>query len=331
MRRLPAPSWLRPAIGGALLSAIAGLCPQVLGAGHGAIQALFAATPLFLTLILLLMAKLAASAISIGSGFRGGLFSSSLYLGCLFGAAMAQALTPFGSFLADQQVIFMLVGMGAVAASIVGAPVTMVLLVLEVTGDFQVALGVLAGVVTAATITRTTFGYSFATWRFHQRGKAIRSAHDIGWVTEMTATTLARDDAKTVRQDMPLLRLREQIPLGSRSRVFAVTEAGDYAGTIDVAVIHDPDIDDAAAGLVAGDLAIGGDLYLLPEMNVRAVLVRFEDAELEVLPLLAGASDRKVIGYVTEAFALRRYTQEMERRRCAELGDRDLFSAGQME
>ncbi len=331
LRSLPTPQWLRPVFGGIALSAIAAAFPQVLGSGHGAIQAMFKTAPVFMPLLLVLLAKMAASAISIGAGFRGGLFSSSLYLGCLFGAAAAQLLTPMAGWLEGQQMVFMLVGMGAVAASIVGAPVTMVLLVLEVTGDFNVGLGVLAGVITAATITRYTFGYSFATWRFHLRGKGIRGAHDVGWIADLTVARMIRDDAKTVRQDTPLMQLRNQVPLDNRSLVFAVDEADRYVGIIDVVVVHDHELDDAAPGLVAGDLANGRGRYLLPEMDIRTVLARFDEAEIEALPVLAGPADRRVIGYVTEAYALRRYAQEMERRRNAELGERDLFSVGRVD
>ena len=84
------PDWLRPAIGGLLLSGIALYFPQVLGSGHGAIQFHLDRQWPWLMLLALLFAKLIASAISIGSGFRGGLFSSSLFLGALFGAAFVQ-------------------------------------------------------------------------------------------------------------------------------------------------------------------------------------------------------------------------------------------------
>lgn len=331
LRKLKIPRWLRPVVGGGVISAIAFIAPQVLGSGHGAIQQLFEVTPAFLPLLLLLVAKLIASAISVGSGFRGGLFSSSLYLGCLFGAAVGQGLGLFGPALAGQQTIFMLVGMGAVAASIVGAPVTMMMLVLEVTGDFDMALAVLAGVVTSATITRYAFGYSFATWRFHQRGKLIRGAYDVGWIADLTVEALTRRDARTLPQNTSLMLLRELMPLGSVSRVFAVDDQNHYVGVIDLGLAHDPDLDAAAAGLVAGDLATNRYDFLTPEMNIRAVLARFEDVEMETLAVLAGIEDRRVIGYVSEAFALRRYAQEMERHRSAELGERDLFavSSGQ--
>jgi len=89
LRRLPLPQWLRPAIGGLLLSAIALAVPQVLGSGHGAIQLVFDRSVPLRTFLLLLAAKLVASALSLGAGFRGGMFSASLFLGCLFGGAFA--------------------------------------------------------------------------------------------------------------------------------------------------------------------------------------------------------------------------------------------------
>jgi CIC family chloride channel protein len=222
----------------------------------------------------------------------------------------------------------MLVGMGSVAASIVGAPLTMVLLVLEVTGDFQIALCVLAGVVTASLTTRYRFGYSFSTWRFHQRGVSIRGGHDIGWVTELTVGRMMRGDPKTVHQEVPLARLREMVPLGSVSRVFVIDAADHYAGLIDVTTAHDSDLDAAAAGLVAADLANDRRHFLLPTQHVKSAMASFSEAEAEALPVLAGDDDHRVIGYLTEAYALRRYAQALEHRRSTELGVPDLFNAG---
>ncbi len=328
LRRLPTPDWLRPTIGGVILSALAVAFPQVLGSGHGGIQNLFSDTPAFGLLCGLLLAKMIASALSIGAGFRGGLFSSSLFLGCLFGGVLAKIFTLLGAWGLQHQTVFMLVGMGSVAASIVGAPLTMVLLVLEVTGDFQVTLCVLSGVVTASIMTRYAFGYSFSTWRFHQRGVSIRGAYDVGWVSELTVGRMMRGDPRTVRQDVPLLRLREIVPLGSRNRVFTVDAAEHYAGQIDVATAHDTDLDAAAAGLVAGDLATGSRHFLLPTQNVRSAISGFAQAEAEALPVLAGEDDRRVVGYLTEAYALRRYAQALEHRRSSELGVPDLFGIG---
>jgi len=326
LRRLPLPQWLRPAIGGVMVSAIAVFVPQVLGSGHGAIQLVFDGNFTLDMLLLLLGAKLVASALSLGAGFRGGLFSSSLFLGCLFGAAFADLATFLVPHLVEQHATLMMVGMGSVAAAVIGAPLTMVFLVLEGTGNFPVTVGVMVGVVIASTIVRQTFGYSFSTWRFHQRGLGIRSPHDVGWLADLTAGRLMRADPKLVRETTPLDEIREKYPPGSAKRVFVVSETGAFVGMLDVAAIHDAEKGEAADHRNASDFATDADLFLLPFENVRSALARFEEKEVEVLPVLASGSDRSVVGYLTEQYALRRYNQELERRRNADLGERDLFS-----
>jgi len=328
LKNSPIPDWLRPCTGGVALSAIAWFFPQVLGSGHGAIE-YYLHTPMYLfPLVLLLIAKLLASAISVGSGFRGGLFSSSLFLGCLFGGVFAKCVALFAPHFAVQYVAFLLVGMGAVAAAIIGAPLTMVFLVLESTNDYPVTVGVIVSVIASSTIVRLTFGYSFSTWRFHVRGLGLRGAYDVGWISDLTVGRMMRSDPKLVPTTMPLKALREKYPPGAAKRVFAVGPDGHYAGWIDMAAIHDSQLDeDVEAGVVA-DMVQQRDSYLLPNDNVRTALARFDESQSETLPVLSARADPRVIGYVTEAYAFKRYAQELERRRSAELGQQDLFALG---
>lgn len=322
------PDWLRPALGGALLSALALIAPQVLGSGHGAVQFHFDTRWTFWALAALLAMKLVASAISVGSGFRGGLFSSALFLGTLFGAVFAQGAAYFSPGLEAQHNVFMLAGMGAVAAAVIGAPLTMVFLVLEATGDFQVTIAVVIAVTVASTIVRILFGYSFATWRFRLRGLSIRGAHAVGWIRDMSVGRLMRNDAKTVPENLGLRALRAAYPVGGAKRLYVVDGSGHYIGSIDTADLHDAEIDDALDGAVAGDLAEGADQFLLPSENIRSALTRFDTLQIETLPVLLSSTQRTVVGYMTEAYALKRYSAELERMRSAELGQRDLFSIG---
>ncbi len=146
--------------------------------------------------------KAIASAVSIGSGFRGGLFFASLFMGALLGKAfaipadalMAGSLTP---------TIFAVVGMSSLAVAMIGGPMTMTFLALEITGDFPIAILVLAAVISSSVVVRTTFGYSFATWRFHLRGESIRSAHDIGWIRNLTVDKLMRPDVRDCKEFVP--------------------------------------------------------------------------------------------------------------------------------
>jgi CIC family chloride channel protein len=276
--------------------------------------------------VLLLAAKLVASGISVGSGFRGGLFSSSLFIGCIFGAVFAQAALIFLPALSDQYNAFMLVGMASVAAAIIGAPLTMVFLVLEGTGDFPLTIGVLIGVIVASTIVRLTFGYSFSTWRFHQRGIAIRSAHDIGWISDLTVARMMRSDPQVVFDTMTIGMLRRRYPAGSAKVVFLADENGVFKGVFDVARAWDANLDADAETSRIGTLTNPEHPFLVPGENVRDALRLFDRAQREVLPVLDSRTDRKIVGYLTEAYATRRYAQELERRRSADAGDQDLFS-----
>ncbi len=326
LKRIPLPQWLRPAVGGILVSAIAILVPQVLGSGHGAIQLLFDKDPGLLVLSILLVTKLVASGISLGAGFRGGMFSTSLLLGALFGAVFAQSLSALVPALGGHQAAVMMVGMASVAAATIGAPLTMVFLVLEGTGNFPVTVAVLVGVVIASTIVRLSFGYSFSTWRFHQRGIGIRSPHDIGWLADLTVGRLMRTDPKVVLDTTPQRELREKFPPGSAKHVFVVSETGKLVGTLDMAAIHDQSQDEALDSRFAREFATHGDFFLLPYENVRSALSRFEEKEVEILPVVDSPDDKAIIGFLNEQYALRRYNQELERRRNADLGERDLFS-----
>jgi CIC family chloride channel protein len=326
-RRIAPPIWLRPALGGLCVGLIALWVPQVLGSGHGALQNSLderLALPLLLTM---LTAKILASAVSLGAGFRGGLFSSSLFLGSLFGALLAHLAERVYPELAVGDTAFMLVGMGSVAAAIIGAPVTMVMLVLESTADFPATVGVLTGVVVSSVVVRKAFGYSFATWRFHLRGVPIHGAHDVGWIGDLTVARVMRRDQKTATESMTVSALRRVFPLGSVKLVFVTDEAGQYQGLLDMATVHNPELDEEAEEIHVRDLARNARYFLLPRTNVRTALRQFSEAEEESLPVLDSPTNRKVIGYLTEAFALRRYNQELERQRCDELGTKYLYGA----
>lgn len=198
----------------------------------------------------------------------------------------------------------------------------------ESTGDFPVTVGVLVSVVASSTIVRLTFGYSFSTWRFHIRGLTLRGAHDVGWLAELSVARLMRSDPKTAPTNIPLRALRARYPVGSTKHCFAIAPDGHYAGWVDMAFVHDHELDDAIDAVVVADIVQQPDLFLLPSENIRAALDRFEQGQCEVLAVLSARADPRIVGYVTEAFVLRRYAQELERRRSAELGQRDLFSPG---
>ena len=310
-RRSRVPTWLRPMVGGAVVGGLALITPQVLSSGHEALRIGLDTPYPAAHVALLIVAKAVASAVSIGSGFRGGLFFASLFLGALVGKLFAAGLATITTVQALPAVVCALVGMSALAVAVVGGPLTMALLALESTGSLPMTIAVLAASVVSALTVRRTFGYSFATWRFHLRGEAIRSAVDIGWVRTLTVGRMMRKDMRTIRMDTTVSAFRRQIPLGSVDRV-VVTDGGDrYAGVVLTAEVH------AAEENITrvGELMHYQDNALLPQMTIKEAVQMFESTESDALAVVDGADSRKVIGLLTEQYALRRYSEELDRQR----------------
>lgn len=298
----------RPITGGVILAGLGWLTPHALGSGHGGIELVLQSTWSLSLILLVLAAKIAASAVSIGSGFRGGLFSTSLFLGALTGASISGLAVHAGLASADDAPLFILVAMGAFGAAVIGAPLTMALLVIEISDKLTIAAPVLIGVVVATLTVRAAFGYSFATWRFHLRGEAILGGEDVGWARDVTAGRLMRRDLKTTLASAPLSEVRAHHPLGSAKVVAAIDAHGGYLGLVDIAGLHAYD----KAGETVYDHLTHQDATVRADMTVDRLLSEFEARETEILVITDDA--RQVHGYVTEAFALRRYRQELDRR-----------------
>jgi CIC family chloride channel protein len=304
--RLPGPKWLRPALGGGLLATLAWYVPETLSAGHGAMHFDFAAELGMTTLMTLFLAKTAASVIALGFGFRGGLFFASLYLGSLLGRFCIVALYAGGVNVGIDPLAGALVGMGALAVAIIGGPFTMSFLVLETTGDFGLAAAALTASIVASLVVRETFGYSFSTWRLHLRGETIRSAHDVGWLRNLTAGRMMRRGAPAVAASMPIRDFREQFPLGSARRVVLVDEDGRYAGIVPVSLAHTMTDEDRPVG----GLAILSDYWLTPDMAIKKIMGAFDASAGDELAVVD--QNHRPLGVLSEAYATRRYADELE-------------------
>ncbi|CAN5449761.1 chloride channel protein [soil metagenome] len=309
---------LRPALGGLIVGLLALISPQVLASGHGALHFNNAAVMPITLMASVFVLKALASIVSLGSGFRGGLFFASLLLGSLGGhlfAAGGSALLPG---LDLDPAVYAVIGMSALSASIIGGPLTMSFIALEATGNLWLTTAVLIAVIVSMQVTRELFGYSFATWRFHLRGETIRSAADVGWIRDLTVGQMMRRDVATVSLDLPIAGFRELFPLGSKTQVIAIDGGERYAGVVFVA---------EAYGLTDnGDACVRDILHyrnatLTPGMNIKEAVRAFDAAEAESLAVVHSTDSGRVVGILTEAHALRRYAEESDKHRRDAIGE----------
>lgn len=164
------PLWTRPVIGGLMIGGIAIWFPQVLGVGYDATDAaLKHQFPLYLLLVLLVL-KTITTAITLASRFGGGVFSPSLYLGAMAGGAFGIIAASIFPSVASSEGLYAIVGMGAVAAAVLGAPISTTLIVFELTGGYEMTIALLLAISVSTGLTQAVHGQSFFHYLLSTRG-----------------------------------------------------------------------------------------------------------------------------------------------------------------
>ncbi len=314
VRRTKLPEWARPIFGGALLIPIALASPHALSAGHGALHLTIGGELALSTLAFIFALKCVASVVSLGFGFRGGLFFASLFLGALLGQILAGLWMLIPGVVPLSPMDAALVGMAALAVAVVGGPMTMSLLVLEATHDFGITAVVLTAALCSSALVRERFGYSFSTWRLHLRGEVIRSARDIGWMRVLTAHKMMRAAPATALPTVSIAAFKQQFPLGSTSRVLLQDGSGQYAGLVPTAAVF---ADTGPGERVVSELAIFLNTVLSPEMSIAGIMEVFDASGADDLAVVDG--ERHILGMLTEKYVRKRYADEIDR------SQRDLY------
>jgi CIC family chloride channel protein len=163
------PRWLRPAIAGLLLGGIAIWFPHIIGVGYETTSAALTGQLLLHEAIIFTIVKAAAAAITIAGRMGGGVFSPSLMLGAMAGLAFGIIATSILPDVSGSQTLYALAGMGAVAAAVLGAPISTTLIVFELTGDWQTGLAVMVAVSMSTALSSRLVDRSFFLTQLERR------------------------------------------------------------------------------------------------------------------------------------------------------------------
>ena len=169
-RNITMPVWIRPAVGGLMVGAIALVFPDILGVGYETTDAALRGELAIGLLLALLVAKTAATAITLASRFGGGIFSPAIYLGAMAGGAFGLIAAGVFPDMASSDGLYAILGMGAVAAAVLGAPISTTVIVFELTGGYALTIALLFTVSIAVGITFAVHGRSYFHWQLESRG-----------------------------------------------------------------------------------------------------------------------------------------------------------------
>ena len=168
-RRVGIPGFIRPAIAGAMLGGIAIYYPHIIGVGYETTSAALTGSLLLHEAIVFCILKVAAVSITMAGRMGGGVFSPSLVVGALLGLAFGQIATSVFPDVSGSQTLYALAGLGAVAAAVLGAPISTTLIVFELTGDWQTGLAVMVAVSLSTAVASRLVDRSFFLTQLERR------------------------------------------------------------------------------------------------------------------------------------------------------------------
>jgi chloride channel protein, CIC family len=305
------PDWLRPAAGGVLLGLLLLAVPEMYGVGYPILQLAVAGHYVILALLGLLAAKILATSLTMWIGGSGGVFAPSLFMGAMLGSAygaIAHDLLPGIALAAGA---YGLVGMGAVFAASARAPITAVLIIFELTGDYRIILPLMVAVVVATTLSNALTRDTIYTLKLRRRGIDI----DKPLGTLMAQINVGEAMGKLPRPLAPEQSLRDVLRRFTTDRTDALPVIDDH-GTL-LGVVTAADIEQAIAHPTDDRLDAQALVHHAPEMHAEDSL---EDAvralaatDDEGLPILDPESER-VVGWLTHRRLLRAYHAHLDER-----------------
>ena len=206
--------------------------PEILGLGIETINELIGGNISFGKIGALLIAKISMTALCIGFGLFGGVFSPALFIGVAAGSLAATAVSFLG-YAGTEQVII-IAGMAAVSASVIGAPITSVLIVLELTGSYDYAVAAMLAVIISNLVTYRIFGLSFFDRQLLDRGIDMRLGRESIALSQRLVTTCVGSSyvelGSKVTGDEALNLMKEAGMVES----YVVDQSGNYIGKLDI-------------------------------------------------------------------------------------------------
>ena len=206
--------------------------PEILGLGIGTINAMLDGVYQLPALILLLIAKIAMTALCIGFGLFGGVFSPALFVGVAVGGVISQLAIFLG--VPDLSVAISIAAMAAVAANVIGAPVAAVLIILELTQSYAYAVAALMAVMASMLLTHRLFGHSFFDRQLLDRGIDLSLGREAIALSQHTLETHLSDDYVKVDETTSGQAALELMRQAEQTEAYVVSDSGRLAGKLSV-------------------------------------------------------------------------------------------------
>lgn len=303
--------WIKPASAGLILGIAALFVPQALGTGYGSIEEILDKNGFSLSFLLILaVAKLILTPLSLGSGFKGGVFAPSLFIGAAMGGAFGVAAAHIFPELGIDPSAFALVGMAAMLAAAVRAPLTAVILLFELTNDYHIILPLMFSVAVSLLIAQrfqrdSVYGIGLA-----RHGIRLDRGRDVDVLESITVGEVMRKDTTAIRESDSLKKAADLLEKKRHHGLPVVNVRGRLVGVLSV-----QDIDRAKdLKINVAEIYTRDPLVAFPSDTLSSALRQMSEHDIGRLPVVSRTDKQKLLGVLRRADIIHAYNLALARR-----------------
>ena len=295
---LAIPEYFKPALGGLGVGLIGFIFPEVLGSGYHSIGQILAGQGTFLLMLGLIVGKIIATSLTIGSGGSGGVFAPALFIGSALGGAFGIAVNHMFPGVVGSSAAYGLVGMAAVFSAAARAPITSMLMVFEMTGDYKMMLPLMLATVISTSFAKGIFRESIYTLKLKRKGIDLDEGQDLDVMERIKIAEVMDKQVDTVPVAMALPELATEFEKKNRHGFPVLNTDGNLFGILSIGDLKRALEKGGKERLTAGDIATTELVTAYPDETMAAAIERMAPRDLSRLPVVDRNNEQKLLGVV---------------------------------
>jgi len=310
------PNFLKPALGGLCIGAIGIFFPHIFGVGYETIDLALQSSLAWYFLLLFIGLKLMATSITIGSGGSGGIFAPSLFLGASLGGFVGSVVHSLMPASTASPGAYALVGMGAVAAGAMHAPITSILIIFELTDDYRIILPLMIACIISVLVTTRLKKDSIYTLKLSRRGLSLFRGQEVNVLRSLKVSQVMSTDCERISLDTPFHKIMDLTVKSPHSDFFVVDKDGHLLGVVSIhnvrKVLYESEAFESL--VLAYDLLTPIHHYFTPGDTLDIIMKAFSELNIDALPVVNDDSERIFIGTISKKDVIETYNIEMLKR-----------------
>ena len=294
------PEYLKAIIGGVILGAGGLYFPEVLGVGYGGIDLALGQQLAWYLLLLLIVVKIMATSITIGSGGSGGIFAPSLFLGAMAGGFFGAVVHQWFPTVTASPGAYSIVGMGALVSATTHGPLAAMLILFEMTGNYKIILPMMLSCILSTIFAGMLMKDSIYTLKLARRGVDIREGKEVNVLRSMFVRDVMSHHVETISESSAVVEMAEFISKSKYNSFPVLDAAGKLTGILSFndysEAMFDEDLKDL---VVAKDLASENVTTVSADEDLYTALGKISRKDFSTMPVVSPADPTELVGIVT--------------------------------